>query len=229
MSKIVNKHIGEEFDRIVQETNLSDKPNFVNYVIVAINKVSNKTVIKPFKLEEWKKAVKKLLKLSDEDFDVLNFTNFNWVQKLTERGFFVDLVNDNKMVELYSKGELIEEFNLSDWKNKLNLIGNLDIVTDKTIPTHDHFIQQLFLSCYANKQMITLDKNKLQEEFILANAKYVDTLREIDKNFKEEFINNYGNDDSIDNIIEIAKKYVGSSGYTFIEELCIDILNLNKQ
>jgi hypothetical protein len=228
MSKIANKHIGEEFDRVVQETMLSDKPTFVNYVIVELNKVSDKTVIKPFKLDDWKKGVKKLLKLNDEDFDVLNFTNFNWVQKLTEKGYFVDLVDENKIVEVYSKGDLIEDFNLSEWKNKLHLIGSLDTVTDKTIPTHDHFIQQLFLACYTNKQMITLDKNKLQKEFISANDKYLETLKEINRNFKEEFILNYGTEQSIDDIIEIAKKYVGSSGYTFIEELSIDILNLNK-
>jgi len=220
-----NKNIGSEFDKIVLETNETQKPNFLNFIIVAINEIGNKTVIKPFKAVDWKKNIKKLLKLNDSDFDTMNLTNFNWVQKLTERGYFVDLVDNNERVEIYLKGETKEQFILNDWKEKLNLIG--DKATVETIVNADAFIQHLFLTCYSKKEMVSLDKEAKMQDFMKANADYISSLRQIEDNFKEEFINNYNvTDERATKILNIAKKYIGSAGYSFIEEMAVDILSL---
>ena len=220
-----NKNIGSEFDKIVLETNETQKPNFLNFIIVAINEIGNKTVIKPFKAVDWKKNIKKLLKLNDSDFDTMNLTNFNWVQKLTERGYFVDLVDNNERVEIYLKGETKEQFILNDWKEKLNLIG--DKATVETIVNADAFIQHLFLTCYSKKEMVSLDKETKMQDFMKANADYISSLRQIEDNFKEEFINNYNvTDERATKILNIAKKYIGSAGYSFIEEMAVDILSL---
>jgi hypothetical protein len=221
-----NKNIGSEFDKIVLETNETQKPNFLNFIIVAINEIGNKTVIKPFKAVDWKKNIKKLLKLNDSDFDTMNLTNFNWVQKLTERGYFVDLVDNNERVEIYLKGETKEQFILNDWKEKLNLIG--DKATVETIVNADAFIQHLFLTCYSKKEMVSLDKETKMQDFMKANADYITSLRQIEDNFKEEFINNYNiTDERATKILNIAKKYIGSAGYSFIEEMAVDILSLS--
>jgi len=221
-----NKNIGSEFDKIVLETNETQKPNFLNFIIVAINEIGNKTVIKPFKAVDWKKNIKKLLKLNDSDFDTMNLTNFNWVQKLTERGYFVDLVDNNERVEIYLKGETKEQFILNDWKEKLNLIG--DKATVETIVNADAFIQHLFLTCYSKKEMVSLDKETKMQDFMKANADYISSLRQIEDNFKEEFINNYNvTDERATKILNIAKKYIGSAGYSFIEEMAVDILSLS--
>jgi hypothetical protein len=221
-----NKNIGSEFDKIVLETNETQKPNFLNFIIVAINEIGNKTVIKPFKAVDWKKNIKKLLKLNDSDFDTMNLTNFNWVQKLTERGYFVDLVDNNERVEIYLKGETKEQFILNDWKEKLNLIS--DKATVETIVNADAFIQHLFLTCYSKKEMVSLDKETKMQDFMKANADYISSLRQIEDNFKEEFINNYNvTDERATKILNIAKKYIGSAGYSFIEEMAVDILSLS--
>jgi hypothetical protein len=221
-----NKNIGSEFDKIVLETNETQKPNFLNFIIVAINEIGNKTVIKPFKAVDWKKNIKKMLKLNDSDFDTMNLTNFNWVQKLTERGYFVDLVDNNERVEIYLKGETKEQFILNDWKEKLNLIG--DKATVETIVNADAFIQHLFLTCYSKKEMVSLDKETKMQDFMKANADYITSLRQIEDNFKEEFINNYNvTDERATKILNIAKKYIGSAGYSFIEEMAVDILSLS--
>jgi hypothetical protein len=122
-----NKEIGQKyFDRLI-DLNKENLPNIEDYVIVEIHNISEKSVIK-FKNKDWKKAIKNLFKMKNDDFENSGIIKTNYVQFLDQQGFFIDVVDkgakteEDVIVEVYKREDIWKKFNLSEWRLNLDLI-----------------------------------------------------------------------------------------------------------
>jgi len=227
-----NKEIGQKyFDRLI-DLNKENLPNIEDYVIVEIHNISEKSVIK-FKNKDWKKAIKNLFKMKNDDFENSGIIKTNYVQFLDQQGFFIDVVDkgakteEDVIVEVYKREDIWKKFNLSEWRLNLDLIGLKPNEVDQ-IKGYDYnrYVANLFEVMYSKRKAIVLDKETLAEKRKEDHGIYVKALKQIEIDFTQEFSDVYGLAiEKSEEALHIAKRYIFDNGFPHYEELMLDLLN----